>query len=43
MHPRYPDMEKALNEEIDLVLTGARTPAEACATMTTRVNELLRG
>jgi multiple sugar transport system substrate-binding protein len=42
LHPRYPEMEKAVGEEVDLLLTGARTPTEVCANVTKRVNELLR-
>ena len=43
LHPRYPDMEAAVNEEVERVLTGAKTPAEAGAAMTERVNAVLRG
>lgn len=43
MHPKYPQMEKAVGDEVDLVLAGSKPAAEAAKVMTAKVNELLKG
>jgi multiple sugar transport system substrate-binding protein len=43
LHPRYPEMEQAANEEVERLLQGAQTPAAATAAMNARLNALLRG
>jgi multiple sugar transport system substrate-binding protein len=41
MHPRYPEMERAVGTESDAVLNGAKSAAAAAKEMTTQVNLLL--
>jgi multiple sugar transport system substrate-binding protein len=41
MHPKYPQMEKAVNDEVTLLLAGQKTAAEAAKAMNQKVNEIL--
>jgi multiple sugar transport system substrate-binding protein len=42
MHPKYPEMEKAINDENDLVFGGQKSAADALKVMHAKVNELLK-
>jgi multiple sugar transport system substrate-binding protein len=42
MHPRYPEMEKVVGDQIGLVLSGAKRVAEAVKEMNGQVDALLR-
>jgi multiple sugar transport system substrate-binding protein len=42
LHPKYPEMEKAINDENDLVFGGQKSAADALKVMHQKVNELLK-
>lgn len=39
--PKYPELEKVINDQTDLVLTGDKSAADAIAEMHTQFNALL--
>lgn len=43
MHPAYPEMEKAVNDEVALIMAGSKPVKEAVAVMDQKVNALLKG
>jgi multiple sugar transport system substrate-binding protein len=43
LHPNYPEMEQALEDETDLVLTGAKSAEDAMLAMHEAVNAQLQG
>jgi multiple sugar transport system substrate-binding protein len=43
MHPAYPEMQKAVDDEVALVLAGSKTPKDAAAAMDQKVTNLLKG
>ncbi len=43
LHPRYPEMQRAVDKESDAVLNGEKTAADAAREMTIQVNLLLKG
>lgn len=43
MHPKYPEMEKAVGDENDLVLGGQKSAADGLKAMHAAVNNLLKG
>jgi ABC-type glycerol-3-phosphate transport system substrate-binding protein len=43
MHPAYPEMEKAVGDEVALVLAGSKSVADAVTAMNGKVNALLKG
>jgi multiple sugar transport system substrate-binding protein len=42
MHPAYPEMEKAVNDEVALVFAGNKSAKDAAAAMDQKVNALLK-
>lgn len=42
LHPKYPEMEKAIGDENDLVLGGQKSAAAALKTMNQQINDLLK-
>jgi multiple sugar transport system substrate-binding protein len=43
MHPAYPEMEKAVGDQVSLVLAGSKSVKDAVAEMNSKVNALLKG
>jgi multiple sugar transport system substrate-binding protein len=42
MHPRYPEMQKAVDDQIVLVMTGSKPVADAVKEMNAKVNSILK-
>ena len=42
MHPAYPEMEKAVNDEVALIFAGNKSAKDAAAAMDQKVNALLK-
>ncbi len=42
LHPKYPEMQKAVDDEVALVLSGSKSVADAVKEMNAKVNALLK-